>query len=324
LQDCGLPTDVAIAVHGTGPTVGAELVKHVDYISFTGSTDVGRSIAVAAAQRLIGYSLELGGKNPLIVLDDAPIADAAQGLINGAFANSGQACISIERAYVQDSIFDDFAHRVAALTETLNVGWSLDFDKEMGSLIGADHADRVERHVHEATSRGATVIAGGERRRDLGDAFFSPTVLTDVPADVDVACYETFGPVVALYRVESEFEAIRLANESTQGLNASVWTGNTRRAREIARNIETGSTVVNSTMMIYHAFDAPMGGVKESGHGRRHGAQGIQRFTEPQSIVTSPSWGGGYDSLQRLMTNPRRARALLRTFKLLRHVPLIR
>jgi succinate-semialdehyde dehydrogenase/glutarate-semialdehyde dehydrogenase len=319
LMDAGLDPDLLGIVHGTGQA-GGELIRHVDYVGFTGGTVTGRKVAVAAAERLIPFSLELGGKNPMIVLEGAPLEDAASGLIAGAFSNSGQTCIAVERIYVQESVFDEFARRVIEKASSIKVGWSKQWDIEMGSLISNAHADKVTRHIEEAKSAGAKVLAGGRRRVDLGKAFVEPTVMSLVPESVAMSREETFGPVVSLYPVRDREEAIARANDSEYGLNASIWTGDGASSLEIARRLETGSAAINSTLLIYNSFDVPMGGVKQSGVGRRHGEQGILRYTQAQSIVSSLSTSGGYDALTKYLDRPSRAAAIIKALRLWRRI----
>jgi succinate-semialdehyde dehydrogenase / glutarate-semialdehyde dehydrogenase len=311
LLDAGLDPGLFHVVHGPGE-IGRELIRHVDYVGFTGGIATGRKVALAAAERLIPFSLELGGKNPMIVLEGASLDEASSGLIAGAFANTGQACIAVERAYVEDRVFDEFAQRARAKSEALKVGWSRDWDIDVGSLISESHAEKVMRHIDQAVQLGAKVVAGGQRRSDLGKTFVAPTILTGVP-DAALACREeTFGPVVSLYRVRDADEAITRANASEFGLNASIWTGNRVRSRALARRLETGSVAINSTLLIYNTFDVPMGGVKCSGIGRRHGEQGILRYTQAQSIVSSIESRGGYDALLPCVDRPSRARWILK------------
>ena len=295
LIESGLNGDLIGIVHGAGD-VGQELIRHVEYVGFTGGTVTGRKVAVAASERLIPYSLELGGKNAMIVLEGAPLDAAATGLIAGAFANSGQTCIAVERAYVQESIFEEFARRVAEKTSALKLGWSKSWDVDMGSLISRKHAEKVLGRIRGAIADGAQAIAGGGPRSDLGPAFVEPTILTNAKDDMPISREETFGPVVSLYPVRSEEEAVARTNDSEFGLNASVW-ARSGKAWQIAKQIETGSAVINSTLLIYNSFDVPMGGVKLSGIGRRHGEHGILRYTQAQSIVGSVATGGGYDSM---------------------------
>jgi len=296
LIESGLDSRLVGVVTGPGET-GSQLIQHVDYIGFTGGTVTGRKVAVAASERLIPYSLELGGKNPMIVLQGAPLDEAAAGLLAGAFANSGQTCIAVERIYVEESVYDEFARHVVEKASRLRLGWSNSWDIDMGSLISRTHAGKVLGHIEQAVQRGARVLTGGRARTDLGPTFIEPTVLSHVDNTMSVASEETFGPVVSLYPVKSADEAIAKANDSRFGLNASVWAGRAGQAREIARRLETGSAAVNSTLLIYNSFDVPMGGVKLSGIGRRHGEYGILRYTQTQSIVGSIALGGGYDSM---------------------------
>jgi len=320
----GLHPDLFQLIHGEGPTLGPELIRRVDYIGFTGSTKTGRKVATAAAERLIPFSLELGGKNPMIILADAPIDDAVSGFLSGAFANSGQTCIAVERVFVERPLFEPFVEKLVERVEGLDVGWSRDFDKDLGSMITTAHADKVFSHVEDAVAKGATVLAGGRRLTELGPAFVAPTLLTGTDHDMAVGCDETFGPVVSVEPVESAEEAVELANDTPYGLNAAVWGRDTDRARKIARRLDTGTAGVNSTLLIYNTFDIPMGGAKESGMGRRHGAHGIRRYTEEQSIVESFSTGGGYESLLVRSNTKTKADALITAFRLWRKVPFIR
>jgi acyl-CoA reductase-like NAD-dependent aldehyde dehydrogenase len=266
---------------------------------------------LAAAQRLIPFSLELGGKNPMVFMEGAPLNEAAKSLVVGAFSNSGQTCVAVERVYVEESIFDEFARRVSDGASKLKIGWSRSWDLDMGSLISSDHAGKVMNHVTDAVHRGARVLAGGRRRDDIGPNFVEPTVLANVSPDALLASEETFGPVVALYPVRSADEAVSRANSTSYGLNATVWASDTGSAQQIARSIEAGSVAINSTLMIFNSFDAPMGGMKLSGLGRRHGEQGILRFTQAQSIVTSFAWDGGYDAILARMTDQKKVNRLL-------------
>jgi succinate-semialdehyde dehydrogenase/glutarate-semialdehyde dehydrogenase len=320
LEESGLDPDLMTIVQG-GPDVGGELIRQVSYVGFTGSSANGRKVAVAAAERLIPFSLELGGKNPMIVLKDAPLEEAAEALLAGAFSNAGQTCISVERIYVESPVFDRFAQLVADRTRAIKLGWSRSFDMDIGSMIHASHAARVQQAIDAAIEQGASVLAGAKRRPDLGSAFVEPTVLTQVDRKAPIAVEETFGPVVSLHRVESRDEAIALANDSQYGLNASVWAGGAAPAMAIARQLEAGSVAINSTLMIYSAFDLPMGGVKQSGIGRRHAEQGILRYTQAQSIVRSFQSGGGYDATLKWINSEKMAAAMLKIVKFWRRIP---
>lgn len=284
LLRAGLPRDVLQVVLGPGPEIGGALVEHADYVMFTGSTATGRAVATRCAERLIGCSAELGGKNAMLVLEDADVSKAALGAVRGSFSNSGQLCISIERIYVHDAVWDQFVTEFGDRVGAMRLEAGLEWEVDMGSLIGERQLNAVAEHVEDAVSKGATVLAGGRRRPDLGPYFFEPTVLLDVTDDMEVARNETFGPVVSVYRVASDNEAVRLANDSEYGLSASVWSQ--RRGPRIARALDAGSVNINeSYAAAWGSHGAPMGGMKASGLGRRHGTQGILKYTEPQTIA---------------------------------------
>ena len=286
MYEAGLPADLLQVVTGRGSVLGTPLIGAVDFITFTGSTDTGRTVARQAAERLIGCSLELGGKNPMLVLADADLDKAVDGAITGCFASAGQLCISIERIYVHTSIREEFTGRFVERVEQLRLSASLGFDADMGSLASRDQLETVTRHVEDAVSRGATVLTGGHARPEIGPLFFEPTVLTGVEDAMELACEETFGPVISIYGFDTEDEAVALANDSRYGLNASIWTRDTRRGAEIAGRIEAGTVNVNEAYAAaWASVDAPMGGYKESGHGRRHGAIGITKYTEVQNVA---------------------------------------
>src|SRR5262249_41251708 len=286
----------------------------------TGGVTTGRKVAIAASERLIPFSLELGGKNPMLVLQGASLDNAATGLIVGAFSNSGQTCISIERAYVQEQVYEQFMRRLLEKTSHLKLGWSRSWDVDMGSMISADHASKVLDRIERAAREGARIATGGRHRKDLGPAFIEPTVLTNVTDEMAISKDETFGPVVAVYPVRTAEEAITRATASTFGLNASVWASNHAEARTVAHRLETGSAVINSTLLIYNSFDVPMGGVKSSGIGRRHGEHGILRYTQAQSVVSSIATGGGYDALLMHVKNERLSKYLVTALKLMRRL----
>ena len=256
----------------------------------------------------------------MCIRDSAPLEAAATGLLNGAFSNSGQTCISIERVYVEEPVFAEFSRRIAEGASRLKIGWSASWDTDVGSLIHSAHAAKVMRHIEDAVTKGARVLAGGRRRQDIGPSFVEPTVLSNVQPDMLIADQETFGPVITLYPVQSAQEGIQRANDSAFGLNATIWSGNSGESKRIARLIETGSINVNSTLMVYNSFDAPMGGVKLSGVGRRHGEQGILRYTQAQSIVTSFAAGGGYDAILSRLTTDRRVRGVLAALRWWRRI----
>jgi succinate-semialdehyde dehydrogenase/glutarate-semialdehyde dehydrogenase len=286
LVECGMPAGIWQVVIGDPADLGDPLINAADFVSFTGSTRGGRLVAEKAASRLIGYSLELGGKNPMIVLDDADIDKTAQGAIRACFSNAGQLCLSIERLYVHDAIHDRFAERFAHRVRNMRLG--ADYEADMGSLTSQRQLDTVTRHVEEAVAKGATVVTGGKPRPEAGPYFYEPTVLTGVGEDMELCRSETFGPVVALYRFSDEDEAVALANDSAYGLNASIWTGNVGRGRRL----RTGTVNINEGYVsAYGSYGSPMGGMKDSGVGRRHGAEGLLKYTEGQT-VSSQHWLG--------------------------------
>lgn len=319
LYRAGLPEDVARVVHGRAEA-GAQLIQHVDGLAFTGSVATGRKVATAAGERLIPCSLELGGKNPAIVLPQADIGEAVAGLMPGAFFNSGQTCINVERIYVPRARLDEFLATAKSRAEAYEVAFSRDFRPDMGSLVSAEHLAKVHSQVAEAASKGAEAVTGARALADLGPAFYSPTLLAAVPTDAVLSREETFGPVASVYAYDDLDEAIDLANDTPYGLNASVW-GPRRSARPVAGRIHAGSVGVNSTLMVYNCVDAPMGGLKASGVGRRHAEYGISRFTQPRSVAVGFSLAGGYDALLNRLDTPARAAWLSRIFSGLRRLP---
>ncbi|MEU3598246.1 succinic semialdehyde dehydrogenase [Streptomyces sp. NPDC006798] len=285
LIEAGLPAEVFQVVLGEGPVVGPEVVRHADYVSFTGSTRTGREVARGAAERLVGCSLELGGKNAMLVLADADVERAAAGAIRACFSSAGQLCISIERLYVHESVADEFIERFVARTKAMRLGNSLAYGAEMGSLVGERQLETVVRHVDEAVAKGATVLAGGVARPDIGPLFYEPTVLEGVEEPMAVCAEETFGPVVSVYRFSDEDEVIERANATPYGLNASVWTRDGRRGHAVATRLRTGTVNINEGYApTYGSVQSPMGGMKDSGLGRRHGSEGILKYTEAQTV----------------------------------------
>ncbi|MBD3008730.1 MULTISPECIES: succinic semialdehyde dehydrogenase [unclassified Streptomyces] len=319
MVEAGLPAGVWQVVIGDGPVVGPAVVERADYVAFTGSTRTGREVAQAAAARLVGCSLELGGKNAMLVLRDADLARAVDGAVRGSFASAGQLCISMERLYVHESIADDFLERFVARTKAMRLGTALAYGAEMGSLVSERQLETVTRHVDEAVSKGATVLAGGRARPDIGPYFYEPTILDGVEPPMAVCTEETFGPVVSVYRFRDEGEAIERANATSYGLNASVWTKDARRGRAIATRLRAGTVNLNeSYAAAFGSVASPMGGMGDSGLGRRHGSEGILRFTEPQTVAQQrlmplgPAFGMTDEKYADFMTRSLRALKALR------------
>ena len=286
LEEAGLPTGLFQVVCGEGPDVGPTLIDNANYVMFTGSTATGRVIGERAGRNLIGCCLELGGKNPMIVLEDANMDEVVQGAIFGAFGNTGQICMHIERMYLPDSRYEEFKRKFVAATEALTIGASYDFGPDMGSLVSPDHMERVRAHVDDAVAKGATVLTGGKARPDLGPAFFEPTILEGVTTDMLCGVTETFGPVVALHKYSTVDEAVALANDTDYGLNASVWGGDVANACQVGRRIESGNVNVNDILATAFASKGtPSGGVKQSGVGARHGDQGLLKYTDVQNLA---------------------------------------
>jgi succinate-semialdehyde dehydrogenase / glutarate-semialdehyde dehydrogenase len=245
----------------------------------------------------------------MVILDDADVAAAAACAVRASFINAGQTCLATERIYVAESLFGAFTRDFVRRTEAIRLGNAPDFEHDMGSLINQDHLQRVSAHVEDARAKGATVLAGGRRREDLGELFYEPTILTGVTPEMDCYADETFGPVVSLYPVIDEDEAVARANDSKYGLNASVWTSDHDRGRRVASKIKCGTVNVNEGFAAtLGSVDAPMGGMKNSGLGRRQGQDGIRRFVDVQAVATqigiplAPSHGLDGKSFTSVMT----------------------
>lgn len=296
LLEAGVPEGVLQVVIGPGSIVGEALTDHADYVTFTGSTRTGKGIGAKCGGRLVGFAAELGGKNPLLVLEDADVERAAAGAAQACFANAGQLCISVERIYVTSKHWDAFKAAFVQNVRNLKLDAGFSWKADVGSLASQAQLDKVIAAVEDAKLRGATVLAGGRARPDLGPFFFEPTVLENVTENMDVFAKETFGPVVSLYQVEDDQAAIEAANDSDYGLNASVWSR--RTGRRAAQKVQAGIVNVNDGYgAAWASYDAPMGGIKDSGVGRRHGLVGIQKYTQQQTIaqqrglpVSGPKW----------------------------------
>ncbi|KAA9158408.1 succinate-semialdehyde dehydrogenase (NADP(+)) [Amycolatopsis acidicola] len=285
-EEAGLPAGVWRIVLGRGSQIGDALVAESDYLCFTGSTPTGKDLAGKVAPRLTGFSLELGGKNPMIVLPDASAGRAATGAVTACFSSAGQLCVSVERIYVHESIREEFTKAFVAKTEALRLGGELGYGADMGSLTSESQLRSVAAHVEDARSKGATVLTGGRARPDLGPLFYEPTVLADVTPDMRLYAEETFGPVVSIYPYTDVEDAIALANETEYGLNASVFTGDSSAGWAVAARLKAGTVNVNEGYAAtFGTVALPMGGMKDSGYGRRNGAEGLLKYTEVQSIA---------------------------------------
>ncbi|MFE7418457.1 succinic semialdehyde dehydrogenase [Rhodococcus sp. NPDC057529] len=288
LYQAGLPRDLFAVVPGPGSVVGTALVENTEYLMFTGSSATGQLLAEQAGRRLIGFSAELGGKNPMIVTAGANLREVTDAAVRACYSNSGQLCISIERIYVEESIAPEFTRMFGERVRNMKLGAGYDFGIEMGSLVSEDQVKAVSSHVDDAVVKGATVVAGGKARPDLGPLFYEPTVLTGVPEDAECYRDETFGPLVSIYPVADVDEAIERANDTEYGLNASVWAGTKAEGEAIAARIHAGTVNVDEGYApAWGSTGAPMGGMGVSGVGRRHGEDGLLKYTEPQTIATT-------------------------------------
>ncbi|HMI81103.1 MAG TPA: aldehyde dehydrogenase family protein, partial [Solirubrobacterales bacterium] len=277
--------DVFDCVQGIGETGGA-LVDAVDFVQFTGSDRTGRKVMARAAETLTPVSLELGGKDPMIVLADADLDRAANAATWGGMMNSGQICMSVERIYVEEPAYEEFVAKLTAEVGRLRQGADDASDpKEVGAMTSPRQIEIVEDHVDDALAAGARALTGGKRVAGPGD-YFEPTVLVDVDHSMKVMRDETFGPVVGVMKVRDAEEALRLANDSRYGLSGSVF-GERERAEQVARRVECGAINVNDVLVNYFATDVPMGGWKQSGLGTRHGADGIRKYTKKQSVLVT-------------------------------------
>ena len=288
LRQAGLPADLFHVLTGSGRQIGAPLIAATDFICFTGSTETGRIVGSLAGQNLTKCSLELGGKNPMLVLDDADLSRAVHGALQGCFPSAGQLCVSVERLYVQAGIYDRFVAAFVRRTAALRLGAALDYSVDVGSLIAQEQLDKTREHVEDAILKGATVLTGGRVRPDIGPFFFEPTILADTTPEMSVYREETFGPVVAIHRFDDVEDAIAAANDSEYGLNASIWTRDLRRGRELAGRVRCGTVNVNEAYVATWGAHAPMGGMKASGLGRRHGEEGFTKYTEAQTVGVAP------------------------------------
>lgn len=306
--DAGVPAALWAVAAGPGDTVGNAVVDAGDYVCFTGSTPTGTRVGERAMSKLHGASLELGGKNPMIVLDDVDPVKAAADAVYSCFSSMGQLCVSIERIYVDRAVADRFIAAFVERVKALKLGSALDYSTDVGSLTSAAQLERMRAHVDDALARGATLLTGGVARPELGPFFFEPTVLSGVTDEMQCFAVETFGALVAIHVVENENEAVAAANASEFGLNASVFSGSRSHGRRVAERIDAGSVNVNEGYRAaFSSVDAPMGGMKQSGLGRRNGPEGLLRFVDARTVaestgvMTLPRNGAGFAKMAPLM-----------------------
>lgn len=310
LEEAGLPPGVIQVLPGYGEVTGAALIDEVDFLMFTGSTEVGYTVSEHVGKRLIPASMELGGKNAAIVMADADLDRAIPGIGRAVYANGGQLCISMERLYVDQAILEEFTERFVDYSRNLEMTTRFDFSSSLSSLVSRQHLDNVHAHVEDAVASGATLLTGGKPRPDVGPLFYEPTVLTDVDDSMLICRDETFGPVVSLYGYGHVEEAIAQSNDSDLGLNFSVWTADTARGVEIASRLHAGTVGVNDGYAAaWSAYDAPMGGMKASGISRRHAEIGMLKYTETQTVAVqrwmpafAPPPGMSYEQYQAMLS----------------------
>src|SRR5215217_4684407 len=286
IRECGLPEN-AIQVAIGGADTGTALIDAVDFVMFTGSTATGRKVMARAAETLTPVALELGGKDPMIVLADADVERAANAATYYALQNGGQTCVSVERVYVEAPIYERFVDAVTERVKALRQGPpNGPASVEVGAVTFGPQLDIIRHHVEQARDAGARITAGGHAHEGSG-RFFEPTVLADVDHSMAAMTEETFGPTLPVMKVADADEAVRLANDSPYGLQASVWTKDVAKGERLARRVEAGVCCVNDAQINYVAFELPMGGWKESGVGSRHGADGIRKYTKKQAILVT-------------------------------------
>ena len=286
MRECGLPEGVFQVATGDGST-GAALIARVDCIMFTGSTRTGQAVMKAAADAVIPCYLELGGKDPMIVCADANLDRAANAAAFYSMNNGGQVCISVERVYVEEPVYDEFVEKVTDNVRKLRQGPPGEAGSvDVGAVTFPPQLEIVDSHVRDAVQKGARVLVGGHPRPGEG-RFYEPTVLIEVDHSMKIIREETFGPTLPIMQVRDTEEALRLANDSAYGLQASVWTRDLEKGEALARRVQAGAVCVNDAQMNYGALNLPMGGWKTSGLGTRHGAAGIRKYTKVQSLLVT-------------------------------------
>jgi acyl-CoA reductase-like NAD-dependent aldehyde dehydrogenase len=284
LHRAGVPEAAFQVIPGDGITGKALTESALDKLIFTGSVATGKRVAEAAAARLLPVVLELGGKDPMLVLGDADVDVASSGAIWGAFVNAGQACLSVERCYVHRGLYSGFLEACVRKTQQLKIGNGMEAGTDIGPLIHEKQLRLVESHVEDAQNQGAKILLGGKRLTELGPHFYAPTVLSDVTHEMRIMREETFGPVLPIMPFDSDDEAVELANDCQFGLAASVWTANSKRGETLARRIQAGTVMVNDVVSCFGISEAPHGGVKASGLGRTHGRFGLEEMVRTKYV----------------------------------------
>ena len=286
LREAAYRTTIVQVVTGVGAELGPVLIDQADAVLFTGSTATGRIVAAQAAARLVPASVELGGKNALLVLDDADLDAAADGIVRGCFVGAGQVCLSYERLYIDRRVHDASIPRLVERTRALRLACSFDWEVEVGTLGSARQLARVQAHVDDAVAKGARVLVGGTSRPDIGPFAFEPTLLAGVTPAMALWGDETFGPVAAVYPVDGDDDAIARANDSAYGLTASVWSRDSARAARVARRLAVGSVNINEAYAAaWGSVDSPSSGWKASGPGHRHGRHAFDVVTRTKTIA---------------------------------------
>jgi acyl-CoA reductase-like NAD-dependent aldehyde dehydrogenase len=282
-DEAGFPPDLYQVLQGDGSTGAALIEAGVDKVSFTGSVATGRKVAEACGRLLIPCTLELGGKDAMVVCADADLERASAGAVIGSCMNTGQYCCGTERIYVVEPIYDAFVAKVVEQAKQLRQAESGEFD--VGAVFWDRQLDIIESHVEDARAKGAQVLVGGRRNPNLRGLYYEPTVVVDVTHDMDLMRKETFGPVISIMKVKDEEEAIRLANDSEYGLTGNVWTTDTEKGFRLAARIETGGVCVNDMALTYGIPEAPFGGRKASGIGQVNGEVGLRGYCHAQPII---------------------------------------
>jgi succinate-semialdehyde dehydrogenase/glutarate-semialdehyde dehydrogenase len=283
--EAGIPQDVCQVLMGDGQTGAALTASDINKVSFTGSVATGKRVAAACIEKLIPYTLELGGKDAMIICADANLDEAAHGAVWGGCVNTGHFCCGIERIYVEESVYEQFVAKVVEKAKAIRQGREYGANEDLGAVFWDRQLSIIEAHVNDAKAKGATVHCGGERNKELKGLYYPATVLTDVEEDWDVMKHETFGPILPIVKVKNVDEAIQKANASDYGLHGSVWTKDLNKGLEIARRVETGSMAVNDIGMMYGVPTAPFGGVKESGFGHIHGDAGLLGYCHAMPVI---------------------------------------